>query len=86
MEFVVIAFVFGLASGAIGKMKGSSFFIWFMVGLALPGIGIIAAILYRRERDEPRRRCPECGNVVAISDQVCMRCGRDLEFPAGNVA
>ena len=73
MEFVVIAFVFGLASGAIGKMKGSSFFIWFMVGLALPGIGIIAALLYRRERDEPRRRCPECGNVVAISDQVCMR-------------
>ena len=86
MEFVVIAFVFGLASGAIGKMKGSSFFIWFMVGLALPGIGIIAALLYRRERDEPRRRCPECGNVVAISDQVCMRCGRDLEFPAENAA
>jgi DNA-directed RNA polymerase subunit RPC12/RpoP len=86
VEFVVIAFVFGLASGTIGKMKGSSFFIWFLVGLALPGIGIVAALLYRRERDEPRRRCPECGNVVAISDQVCMRCGRDLEFPAENAA
>jgi rRNA maturation endonuclease Nob1 len=35
----------------------------------------------RRERDEPRRRCPECGNVVPISDQVCMRCGHDLDFP-----
>ena len=86
MEFVFIAFVFGLATGAIGKLKGSSFWIWFLIGLALPGIGIIAALLYRRERDEPRRRCPECGNVVAISDQVCMRCGRDLEFPAENAA
>jgi uncharacterized OB-fold protein len=35
----------------------------------------------RDERREPRRRCPECGAVVALSDQVCMRCGRDLDFP-----
>jgi hypothetical protein len=83
VEFVVIAVVFGLASGVIGKLKGSPFWLWFLIGLALPGIGIFAALLYRRERDEPRRRCPECGNVVAISDQVCMRCGRDLEFPVG---
>jgi hypothetical protein len=86
LEFVAIAFVFGLATGTIGKLKGSSFWIWLLIGLALPGIGIFAALLYRREQDEPRRRCPECGNVVAISDQVCMRCGRDLEFPAGNAA
>jgi DNA-directed RNA polymerase subunit RPC12/RpoP len=86
LEFVAIAFVFGLATGTIGKLKGSSFWIWFLIGLGLPGIGIFAALLYRRERDEPRRRCPRCGNVVALSDQVCMRCGRDLEFPAGNAA
>jgi hypothetical protein len=86
LEFVAIAFVFGLATGTIGKLKGSSFWIWLLIGLALPGIGIFAALLYRREQDEPRRRCSECGNVVAISDQVCMRCGRDLEFPAGNAA
>lgn len=55
--------------------------IWFLVGFALPGIGIIAALFMRRERDEPRRRCPECGKLVAASDQVCMRCGHDLDFP-----
>jgi uncharacterized OB-fold protein len=49
--------------------------------LALPGIGILAALFMRREGDEPRRRCPECGNVVPVSDQVCMRCGHDLDFP-----
>ena len=81
MTFIVIAVVFGIATGAIGRMKGSSFFIWFLVGTALPGIGIIAAMLYRYEQDDPLRQCPECGNVVPISDQVCMRCGADLNFP-----
>jgi hypothetical protein len=81
VEFALIAFVFGVAAGAIGKLKGGSFWIWFLVGFALPGVGIIAAMLTRRERDEPRRRCPECGKVVPVSDQVCMRCGHDLDFP-----
>jgi hypothetical protein len=81
LEFILIAIVFGLATGAIGAMKGSSFPIWFLVGLALPGVGIIAALFMRRERDEPRRTCPECGNVLRLSDQVCMRCGHDLDFP-----
>ncbi len=81
MDFLFIAFVFGLASGTIGKLKGSSFVLWFLIGVALPGIGILAALLSRREQDEPRRRCPECGAVLPLSDQVCMRCGRDLEFP-----
>jgi hypothetical protein len=81
VDFIVIAFVFGFASGAIGKLKGSSFWLWFLIGIALPGVGILAAVFYRRERDEPRRSCPECGAVVPVSDQVCMRCGRDLDFP-----
>jgi DNA-directed RNA polymerase subunit RPC12/RpoP len=81
VEFAVIAFVFGLATAAIGRLRGGSFLIWFLVGFALPGIGILASLFMRREQDEPRRRCPECGNVVPVSDQVCMRCGRDLDFP-----
>ena len=81
MEFIFIALVFGIATAAIGRLKGGSVFIWFLVGTALPGIGILAVLLMRDERREPRRRCPECGAVVALSDQVCMRCGRDLDFP-----
>jgi hypothetical protein len=81
VTFIFIAVVFGIATGIIGRMKGSSFFIWFLVGAALPGIGIFAALLYRYEQDDPLRQCPECGNVVPISDQVCMRCGGDLNFP-----
>ena len=47
MEYLVIAFFFGLATGLIGRAKGSSFFIWFLIGMVLPPLGMIAAILYR---------------------------------------
>jgi hypothetical protein len=81
MQYLVLVFFCGLSAGVIGKIKGSSFVIWFLVGTILPLIGTIAAVLYRWEREELRRRCEECGNVVALSDQVCMRCGRDLDWP-----
>jgi uncharacterized paraquat-inducible protein A len=81
VEALVIMLFFGLSAGTIAKIKGSSFFIWLMIGTALPIIGTIAAVLYRNEREEPWRQCPECGNAVRLSTQVCTRCGRDLEFP-----
>ena len=65
----------------MGKIKGSSFFVWFLVGLCLPGIGLLAAILYRFEDQEPRRRCPRCGTVRPIADQVCTVCGEDMDWP-----
>ena len=43
--------------------------------------GLFAAMLYRNEQDEVRRQCPRCGRIVKLYDQVCMRCGEDLEFP-----
>jgi hypothetical protein len=81
MEWLVLMFFFGLSAGTIGKIKGSSFLIWFLVGFALPIFGTIAAVLYRYERHEPRRECPECGYVMPITSQVCRRCGRDQEYP-----
>ena len=83
MEFLVLVFFFGLAAGVVGKIKGSSFFIWFLIGLCLPGLGLLAAVLYRFERSEPRRSCPECGHVQPLYVQVCTRCGKDLEYPVG---
>jgi hypothetical protein len=80
-EFVFIVVCCGLSAGIVAKIKGSSFFIWFLIGLCLPIIGTLAALFHRRERDELRRRCEECNAVVSITDQVCRRCGRDLDFP-----
>ncbi len=81
MEYAALAFFCGLSAAVIGKLKGSSFFIWFLVGLVLPLLGTLAAILYRSERDEVRRQCPTCGKVLALHVQVCNRCGTDLDFP-----
>jgi hypothetical protein len=72
---------FGLIAGAIGKSKGSSFFIWFLLGFCLPVIGVAAAILHRNENAEPRRECPDCGKLHAAYVQVCNRCGCDMDYP-----
>jgi hypothetical protein len=85
-EFAVIAVFFGLSAGVIGRIKGSSFWLWFLIGTVLPIIGTLAAIFSRWENRELRRRCEECGNVVALHDQVCTRCGRDLDWPSEALA
>ena len=81
MEFIFVALLFGVATAAIARLKGSSVFLWFLIGTALPGVGILGALFMRDERTEPRRECPRCGAIVKISDQVCTRCGDDLDFP-----
>ena len=81
MEYVIIAVSFGLATGIIGRAKGSSFFIWFLVGAVLPLLGLIAVILYRYEKIEPERRCPRCGKVQKLYVQVCNGCGEDMYLP-----
>ena len=81
MAFLVLMLFFGLAAAIVGKIKGSSFFLWFLIGFALPVLGLLGAVLYRFERYEPRRRCDECGAVVHVTNQVCTRCGADLDFP-----
>ncbi len=77
----LIAVTFGLATGFIGRGKGSSFWIWFIVGAVLPVLGLIAVVLYRDERTEPERRCPQCGRVHKIHVQVCTGCGLDMDLP-----
>lgn len=81
MAFIVIMFCFALATAAVGRSKGSSFFIWFFVGLVSGPIGLLAVILYRREKSEPERRCPRCGAVHKLYVQVCTRCGEDMYLP-----
>jgi hypothetical protein len=81
VAFVVISVSFGLAGGVIGKIKGSSFFLWFLIAGIPPFIGLLAAIFYRNEFDEPHRRCPTCRKIVPMHDALCTRCGTELEFP-----
>lgn len=81
MAYVIIAIGFGFSGGIIGKLKGSSFLLWFLISALIPFLGVVAAIAYRFERDELRRQCPNCGRVTKIYDALCTRCGTEFEFP-----
>jgi hypothetical protein len=81
VPYVVLAFSFALAGGVVGKIKGSSFFLWFLISGLLPVLGLLAALLYRSEHDELRRQCPGCGKIVKLHDALCTRCGTELDFP-----
>jgi hypothetical protein len=83
---LVILFFFGLSGGIVGRIKGSSFFTWFLVSFCVPFIGLLTAVLWRFDREELRRQCPNCGRVVKLYDAVCMACGDELEFPEVAIA
>lgn len=80
-EYVVIAVSFGLATGFIGRGKGSSFWLWLVIGTVIPFFGMIAVILHRSEKVEPERQCPTCKKILKLYVQVCPRCGTDLYLP-----
>ena len=81
MAYVIIALWFGLAGGIIGRIKGSSFLLWFVISGLVPVLGLLTALVYRSERDELRRACPKCGRVTKIYDALCTRCGAELDYP-----
>lgn len=81
MEYLIVCAVSGVWAGLVGRAKGSSPVIWFLIGAVVPFLGVLIAVLYRRETDELRRQCPRCGNIVMLHDQVCTRCGEDMDFP-----
>jgi hypothetical protein len=86
MAYIVIAVCFGLSGGIIGKLKGGSFWLWFLISGIVPFFGLLTAIAYRFERDELRRSCPNCGRVTKIYDALCTRCGAELDFPEEAIA
>ncbi len=77
--FLVAAF--GTIGGVLGKRKGSSFWIWFLVCGCPPFLGLLAALFYRYDNEELRRECPGCGRIVMLHDALCTNCGTELEFP-----
>jgi hypothetical protein len=81
LGLLVILFFFGLAGGLVGRIKGSSFVMWFLVSFSVPFLGLLCAVLYRYENRELRRQCPRCQRVVKLYDAVCTTCGEELEFP-----
>ncbi|MEA2341148.1 MAG: hypothetical protein QOG11_1225 [Solirubrobacteraceae bacterium] len=79
--YVVFCLFCGLGTGLVGRIKGSSFVLWFLLGALFPLLGLVIALLYRVESNELRRQCPTCGRVTKLYDAICTRCGHELDFP-----
>jgi len=86
LGLIVILFFFGLAGGIVGRIKGSGFTVWFLISFCAPFIGLLTAVLWRRDNEELRRECPRCFRIVMLHDAVCMHCGTELEFPEVAIA
>jgi hypothetical protein len=81
LEYVFIAAGFAFAGGFVGRAKGSSFWVWFLISGIVPVVGLITAYLYRHETEVALRRCPGCGRARQIHDAICTICGTELEYP-----
>ena len=81
MIYLALCLWFGVAGAVIARIKGTSMVLWFLISAILPVLGLLALLLCRSEREEPRRRCPGCGKIVMAHDALCTRCGTELEFP-----
>ena len=86
MAYVVIAVCFGLAGGIVGKLKGSSFLLWFLISGLVPFLGLMAAIALPLRARRAAPPVPACGRVTKIYDALCTRCGTELEFPEMAIA
>ena len=86
LGLLVILFFFGLAGGIVGRIKGGSFTLWFLISFSVPFIGLLTAVLYRYDNQELRRECPRCHRLLKLYDAVCVYCGDELEFPDVAVA
>ena len=86
MAYLVIAIWFGICGGVVGRIKGGSFFIWFLISAVVPVLGLITALLYRWDSEELRRQCPAAGGSCKLHDAICTGCGTELEFPEVAIA
>jgi len=80
MAYLIIAFFFALAGAWVARLKGNPMWVWFLISGTVPFVGLLAALLYRAEADEPRRTCPTCGRTCMCHDALCTRCGTELEW------
>jgi hypothetical protein len=86
LGLLALVVAFGTIGGVLGKKKGSSFWIWFMISGCPPFLGLLAALFYRYDNEELRRECPGCGRIVKLYDALCTNCGTELEFPEVAIA
>lgn len=76
--YVVVAIVFGVVSGIVGRSKGRSSLGWFIAGLLIGPFALVVAVLPAKPREGRLAQCPACLEVIQQEARVCRYCGTQV--------
>lgn len=88
MELVIIWLGCGAVAAILASAKQRSAPVWFLIGVALGPIGVVASLFLRRaQTDETQhgyatgasRQCPFCAESVRRKAVKCKHCGSEIE-------
>ena len=84
MELIVIWIAFGVLSAVVATGKGRDGCGWFLMGILLGPIGLIAAFVASPNEEKviesgERKRCPFCAELVRTEAIKCRFCGESLQ-------
>ncbi|WP_350628625.1 hypothetical protein [Pseudoalteromonas sp. CAL260-MNA-CIBAN-0059] len=85
-EYLVFMFLCGLITGIIGSNKGRSGFLWFVIGFLLAPLGIVLALVIKKDNQTleskaialgTQKKCPFCAELIKAEAVICKHCNRD---------
>ncbi|MBX3543578.1 zinc ribbon domain-containing protein [Chelatococcus sp.] len=91
MEFFLAWIVCAFICAFVASSKGRSFVGWFLLGLLLPIVSLLALIavpslrapayIEKEQRQAARdsKKCPECAEIVRRDAKVCRFCGHRFD-------
>jgi len=91
-EYIAFMCLCGLITGIIASNKGRSGFLWFLIGFLLSVLGIVLALVTKKDSQTleskalasgTQKKCPYCAELIKTEAIICKHCNREQ---AGNNA
>lgn len=85
-EYLVFMCLCGLITGIIGSNKGRSGFLWFVIGFLLAPLGIVLALVIKKDNQTleskaialgTQKKCPFCAELIKNEAIICKHCNRE---------